>query len=149
MPWLAWISENWFTLLQSLAILSGFAFTCISLRHDKHSRRVANLLQLTAHHRDIWERLFDRPELRRVLEPNPDLTSTPVTDDEALFVRLLILHLNSTHRAIRDGLVDPPEHLGNDIRGFFCFPVARAVWNAVRHLQDQAFVEFVESYFPR
>lgn len=143
-----WATDNWFTLLQTLAILSSFAFTCITLRRDEKSRRISNLMLLTANHRDIWKEIFDRPELRRVLATNPHLDTKPVTDDETLFVKILILHLNSAHHAITSGLIIAPEGVGADIRIFFAHPIARLVWDEIRDLQDRAFVEFVESHFP-
>ena len=53
MTWVAWLNDNWFTGLQSLAILSGFIFTCVTLRREDRSRRVSNLLLLTANHREL------------------------------------------------------------------------------------------------
>lgn len=149
MPWFAWAAQNWFTLLQTLGILSGFTFTCVTLRRDEKSRRFANLMQLTAHHRNIWEHAFDRPKLRRVLSPNPDIVNQPVTEDETLFVRLLILHLNTAYHAIKSGLMAEPEGLGADIRSFFVHPLARHIWDENRGLQDRAFVDFVESRFEK
>lgn len=143
----SWATDNWFTLLQTLAILSSFAFTCVALRRDEKSRRISNLMLLTANHRDIWKHVFDRPKLRRVLATNPNLDTKPVTDDEALFVKMLILHLNSAHHAITSGLIITPEGLGADIRTFLAHPIARLVWDEIRDLQDRAFVEFVERHF--
>ncbi len=146
MTWLQWLREDWFTALQTLAILSGFLFTCITLRRDQRSRRVANLLLLTANHRDVWNRLFSHPELRRILSPHADLATKPVTDDETLFVSFLVLHLNSAFQAIKSGLLEAPEGLAADIRTFFAHPIPRAVWASLRPLQDRAFVAFVEKH---
>jgi len=145
--WFHWLVDNWFTALQSLAILSGFAFTCITLRRDERSRWVSNLFELTAHHRDVWTQIFTKPELRRVLSSNPDLVRQPVTENETLFVSFLVLHLNSTHQAIKQRLIELPEGLGADICMFFAHPIPRSVWNELRKFQDKDFVIFVESHF--
>ncbi|MEO6245223.1 MAG: DUF6082 family protein [Opitutaceae bacterium] len=144
-----WFTENWFTGLQTLAIFASFAFTAISLRRDDHSRRVANLFKLTAGHRELWALTLREPALRRVLSANVNLALEPVTEDETLFVTFLLLHLNTAHHAIRDGLIDQPEGLGADIRTFFANPIPRFVWRKLRPLQDAAFIVFVETHFDR
>src|SRR5690349_888282 len=88
---------DWFTLLQSLAIVLGLLFNAHALWADTRSRRIANLFLLTSNHRELWERLFDSPELSRVQSLAADLKTEPVTAPEALFARLLILHLNSAY----------------------------------------------------
>lgn len=145
MTWLTWLDENWFSALQTLAILSGLFFTCITLKRDERSRRVANLLLLTANHRDVWNHLFTYPKLRRILAAHADLSKAPVTEDEALFVNFLVLHLNSAFQAIKNGLMDAPEGLATDIRTFLTYPIPRAVWDGLRRFQDASFVAFVES----
>ena len=147
MTWLPWLQENWYDTLQTLALLASFAFTAISLRRDERSRRVENLFRLTAFHREIWSRLDTQPELNRVLTANPDLSLDPVTDAENRFVGFLVLHLNTSHQAIKNGLMEAPEGLGADIRAFFAYPVPRAAWENLRHLQDARFVAFVERHF--
>src|SRR5687768_7228563 len=100
MTWQQWASENWFTALQSLAIVSGLLFNCVTLRRDQRTRSVENLFRLTANHREVWSQLFVRPALRRVFSEDVDLARETVTADETLFVRFLVLHLNSAHQAI-------------------------------------------------
>src|SRR5258708_5149420 len=103
MGFLHWFGQNWFVLLQSLGIVGGLLFTAVSLRIDTKVRRVGNLISVTHEHRDIWTQLYQRPELWRVLEQNVDLRKEPLTNEEELFVNLLILHLVSVHEAIKNG----------------------------------------------
>jgi hypothetical protein len=145
MTWLDWVGDNWFNGLQSLAILSGFVFTCVTLRRDDRSRRGSTLLHLTAHHRDLWAKVLDHPNLRRILQADADLEREPVTYQEALFVRFLILHLNSAFQAMQKGVLDPPEGLREDIRTFLALPIPQAVWEKLKVFQDAAFVRFVEA----
>jgi hypothetical protein len=109
-------------------------------------RGVENLFRLNANHRDLWSQTFKQPELRRVLNPNPNLSVNSVTQDEAQFVGLLILHLNTAHYDIKRGLMDIPEGLTADIKVFFSNPIPREVWLQMRPLQDSGFVAFVESH---
>lgn len=114
MSWLQWLAENWFTGLQTVAIVSGFIFTCVTLRRDMLSRRISSLFQITSNHRDVWEKALNQPKLQRVLSASADLARKPVTSDETIFVGFLILHLHSAHQAIRNGLMDAPEGLATD-----------------------------------
>ena len=144
MNWLHWLGENWFTGLQTVAIVSGLVFTCITLRRDSHSRRISSLFQITANHREVWEKLLTQPKLHRVLSLKPDIDREPVTVDETIFVEFLILHLNSAHQAMRNGVMDAPEGLSTDIRTLFSLPIPRAVWEDKRRFQDGEFIAFVE-----
>jgi hypothetical protein len=149
MTWLSWLQEHWFDTLQTLALLAGFAFTAVTLRRDERSRRVQNLFRLTAGHRELWAQLGHDPALCRILAPAPNLALEPVTEAETRFVGLLMLHLNTAHHAIRNGVMDAPDGLGADVRDFFTHPLPRAVWEKLRPLQDASFVAFVESHLDK
>jgi hypothetical protein len=142
-----WIGQNWLALIQTGALAGGLLFTGIAVLLDARARRVGNLIQLTQQHRELWERLFIQPELARVLNPTPDLTRFPVTAEEEMFVIFLILHLSNTYYAIRSGFLQKIRGLRKDIERFFSLPIPRAVWEKVKELQDETFVQFVEGTF--
>ncbi len=145
MEFLQWTEHNWFSLLESAGIIGGLLFTAFSLRTDAQARRIGNLIAITQHHQDIWTRLYTRPELTRVLNMAVNLESAPVTDEEELFVNLLILHLNSAYHAMKIGMFVKPEGLQRDIQTFFSLPIPRYVWERAKPLQDGDFVGYVES----
>jgi len=140
-----WLGQNWFILLQSVGIVGSLLFTAAALREDTKTRRVANLITITGHHREIWAQLFRRPELARVLDPHADVQRKPVRVEESLFINLLILHLRSVFHAIKQGLYLKPEGLGKDIAWFFSLPIPKTVWAKSKALQDEAFVAFLEA----
>jgi hypothetical protein len=140
-----WFSENWFILLQSLAIIAGLLFTAFSFRLDAKTRRVSNLLEITKQHREIWTELYQRPELARISQKDVDLKIKPLTPEEELFIGFLILHLNSSYHAIKDGVFTKPEGLRKDIQQFFARPMAKMVWEKMKPFQDEDFVRFVEA----
>ena len=144
-----WIGENWFVLLQSLAIIASLLFTGISLRRDVKGRRIANLIDLTAGHRDIWAQFDRRPALARVLNPKADLTGKAVTDSERIFVTLIILHLSSVYHALENALSVTPEGLREDVKSLFSLPIPKAVWEKIKNLQDREFVKFVDGCLSR
>jgi hypothetical protein len=141
----AWISQNWFNLFSAIGIIAGLWFTAFSLRSETKTRRVANLLTITANHREIWNKYLNNPELKRVLNPTADPLKRPVTDAEDLFVNMVILHTNSVYYAMSDQLVVEYEGLRRDIAQFFSLPIPKAVWNNTKLLQNQDFAAFIES----
>ena len=145
MVFLQWLSQNWFTLLQSAGIIGSLLFTGITLRDDLRSRRIENLIAITEGHREIWAYLYSRPELSRVLDTTVDLRRVPVTDEEELFVNLLILHLSSAYQAMKSGMFVKPEGLRRDIESFFALPIPRLVWSKAKIFQDEEFVSFMET----
>jgi hypothetical protein len=147
MGFFGWIGQNWFALLQTGGVIGALAFTGCTLLLDARNRRVGNLIQLTQEHRRLWERITGRPELVRILDPDTDLSRTPLTADEEMFVIFLILHLNCTWYAIKSGFYPRPEGLRKDVRLLFSRPIPRTVWEKVKELQDRKFVAFVESCF--
>jgi hypothetical protein len=144
MGFLQCFSENWFTFLNVIGIVGGLLFNGFSLRSEAETRRVANLLAITANHRDTWKIILENPELKRVLAPALDLKSRPVTEEERLFVTLVIQHCHSAFQATRKHLVINVEGFHRDVWGFFTFPIPAAVWNKIKAQQNDEFVAFVE-----
>lgn len=142
-----WIGQNWLALIQTGALAGGLLFTGIAVLLDARARRVGNLIQLTQQHRDLWERLYMQPELARILDPGANPTKLPVTAQEETFVIFLILHLSNTYYAMRAGFFQKLRGLRKDIERFFSLPIPRAVWEKVKDLQEEAFVQFVEDSF--
>lgn len=140
----AWLGDNWFVFLQSAGIIGSLLFTGISLRVDTKVRRVNNRFVITEQHRTIWTQFYRRPELARIVDTTANITETAVTEDEELFVTLVILHLTSAYYAMKDGMFPKPEGLRKDIAAFFALPIPRAVWEKAKSLQDREFVKFVE-----
>lgn len=145
MEFTSWLSLHWFTLLQSIGIVGGLLFTGISLRIDTKVRRVGTLMTITQQHRELWTQLYRRPELSRILDAAADVERCPVSAEEELLVNLLVLHLNSAYRAMKQGMFVRPEGLQTDIAWFFSLPIPRAVWERLKSLQDEDFVRFTEA----
>jgi|ERR1051325_5134739 hypothetical protein len=146
---LHWFEQNGSVLLQNVGIIGGLIFTALSLRIDASVRRVSNLMTLTHYHRDIWTRLYTRPELSRVLKEKPNLERFPINHAEELFVTLLILHLNTAYEAMKHRMFVQPEGLRRDIISFFSLPIPKTVWENNKQLQNKDFVRFVESCLRR
>ena len=140
-----WILQNWFNLLSAVGIIGGLWFTAFSLRSDTKTRRVANLLTITANHREVWKAFLNTKGLARVRDAGADTTKQPVTDAERVFVTFVILHMSSVYYAMSDQLVIKLEGLRRDIAQFFALPIPAEVWEKLKVLQNDDFVAFVES----
>ena len=139
-----WVAEHWFDLLSAVGIIGGLLFTAVSLRSETKTRRIENLLTLTENHRELWSRLFEDHNLDRVMDAAPDLSKRPLSREESIFVNLVIQHLNGAYEALKTGLTIKPEGLREDVGEFFLLPIPRMIWERIKGLQNDDFVEFVE-----
>jgi len=142
-----WISQNWFDLFSSVGITGGLWFTAVSLHSETKTRRIANLLTITANYRDVWKEFFRSPELARVIDPLADVARQPVTPSEEFFVNMVISHTSSVYEALKDELMTKQEGLRRDVGSFFSLPVPKAVWTKSKLLQNRDFTAFIESSF--
>lgn len=99
---------------------------------------------MTEQQRDIWKQLYEHPELTRVLDAKANLKARPLSGDEALFVRFLILYLGTLYRAIKSDELLRPDGLERDVRNFFVLPIPREVWKDSKKFQDVDFVAFID-----
>ena len=132
-------------LFSSAGIIGGLWFTAVSLHSETKTRRIANLLTLTANYREIWKEFFRSPELARVIEPSANVAKKPVTPAEEFFVHMIISHTSSVYEALKDELLTKQEGLRRDVRSFFSLPVPKAVWIKTKLLQNHDFAAFIES----
>jgi hypothetical protein len=139
-----WILQNWFNLFSAIGIIAGLWFTAFSLRSETKTRRIANLLTITANHREIWKEFLNNPKLARVRDAAADTAKQPVTDAERVFVNLVIQHINSVYYAMSDQLVVKYEGLARDIAQFLSLPIPKAVWEKTKQFQNDALVRFIE-----
>ena len=109
-----WLANNSFNLLSAIGILGSLWFTSVSLRSETKTRRVANLLTITANHREVWKVFLTDKELARVRDILADTTKQPVTDAERVFVTFVIVHMSSVFYAMSDQLVVKVEGMRRD-----------------------------------
>ena len=125
--------------------MGSFWIGIVALRSEAKTRRVANLLSITANHREVWREFFGKPEVARVIEPSADLSKQPVTPAEEFFVNMIISHTSSVYEALKDELLIKQENLRRDVKSFFSLLVPKAVWHRTKLLQNQDFAAFIDS----
>ena len=139
-----WFLQNWFNLFSAIGIIAGLWFTAFSLRSETKTRRIANLLTITANHREIWKEFLTNPKLARIRDASTDLEKQPVTDAERVFVTMIILHISSVYYAMKDELVVKLEGLRRDVAQFLSLPIPKAIWERMKVFQNEALVRFIE-----
>jgi hypothetical protein len=140
-----WLAEHWFDLAQTVGILGGLLFTAHAIRRDEKARTITNTIAVNEQYSRIWHEFYERPELARILNPDVDLNKQPVSSNEALFVKTLLLHLDVVRRTMEAGIFVKIQGLQKDIRDFFALPIPKAIWEKIKPFQDRDFVMFVES----
>jgi hypothetical protein len=143
-----YLTANWFSLAQSIGIIATLLLTLTMLRRQMHQTRVANALLVTQHHREIWTLSIQNPCLRRVFDPEADILTTPITEEERTFVYLILLHMSATLKAVQAQAIYPIEGMERDLIDVMSHPIPYSVWLEVRQYHDRAFVEFVSSHVP-
>jgi hypothetical protein len=144
MGWVGFLEDNWFALAQSLGIIGGLAYNALSLRKDVQARRTADQILLTEQHRELWSEVHRRPELMRLLDPEADPDSQPLTPVEEHYLRLVFVHFHTGWLLAREHSLLSLEVLARDIGDFFRLPLPKAGWRRARSAMDPAFVRFVE-----
>lgn len=139
-----WIGEHWFDLVQSVGIVASLLFSAYTTHKDERARRIGNVIAVNEEYQHIWRELYSQPKLARVLKQNVDLSKEPVSEEEWLFVKMLILHLDTVRRAMKARMFVKIEGLREDVRELFTLPIPKAVWKKIMPFQDQDFVAFVE-----
>jgi hypothetical protein len=140
-----WLADNSFNLLSAVGVIGSLWFTATSLRSETKTRRVANLLSITANHRELWKVYLSNKDFARVRDASANTIEQPVTEAERIFVGMMIQHLNTAYHAMNDQLVVKMEGMRRDIAQFFSLPIPREVWDKIKVLQNDDFVAFVEA----
>lgn len=145
---MAWLSANWFNLVQTIAILAGLIFSGLALRQNAAATRVSTQLAVATNHRELWQNVIDKPALARIFESSP--TPGMPTHDERWFLTLVINHANIAFLALsKSADEDQRKALEDDYRLILGTPLARQVWDEVKNFQDAGFREFVEAALRR
>jgi nitrate reductase gamma subunit len=140
-----WWWSHWHEVLETVGIVGGLLFTGVTLRRDLQARKIAEYLTQASQHRRLWSQLHRRPSLRRVLEPDRDLTLEPLQVEERRFLELVFTHFHTGWLIVRSGhSLVPMGVLAADAGHLFGLPAPAAVWNEVRGIHQAAFVAFVE-----
>ena len=141
----AWAIQHIFELFSAIGIIGGLWFSAFSRRSEAKTRRIANLISITANHREVWKVFLNDKQHARVLDPLADVGKQPITEAERAFTVMLILHINSMYFASKDELVIQLEGWRRDIAEFLALPIPGEVWNKIKVLQNEDFVAFVDS----
>jgi hypothetical protein len=142
---LHWSAERWFDVIQTVGIIGGLLLTAHEVRKNQKARTIANTIAVNRQYSRIWHEFYERPELARILQKDTNLSKQPVSNDESLFIKTLLLHLDVVRRAMKAGVFVKIQGLQNDVRDFFTLPIPKLVWEKMKPFQDDDFVAFIEN----
>lgn len=142
---MAFLGEKWFDLLQTFGILSGFLLTYLTLRSDMRGRKVTNLLELTALHRDLWKFYLEQPEIKRIFERQVDPQELNATALERRFLNFWFLHMACYFEVHRSGEIVNLEGARQDMKNSLQYPIVSKFWEENKYLYNSDFVAFIDA----
>lgn len=153
---LAWVDSNWFSILQSIGIVGGLIFTGKTIRDAARTqrdateeRKVSNILEFDARHQNIWSDLYQREDLRRILEEQNDFLKGVVTPVEFQYLRQKVVQFQVGWELAKISKPEEIDAVVRDAAKFFSRPLSRRVWNKVKGLGNPKFVELVDEAMMR
>lgn len=139
-----WFSANWFSVVQTIALLGTLLVTLITLCKNIKQTKVNTYLQITNAHRDLWSNIYPSKKLERVFTKKPDLIKKPITEDEKTFANLVFLHMAVCVRAIKDNVMFNITGVRADLLDILSYPIPQQVYEENKKFYDELFIAFVE-----
>lgn len=139
-----WGWKTWFDLVQTTAILFTIISGVYALREDKRSRKLGNVISLTANHRELWSLMIQCPKLTRIFSSKVDVVKHPPTSMEEAFVTAVILQTRTVLTARELKLEMGDENLEADVGDFFQNKVPFAIWQRIREYQGEKLIRFID-----
>lgn len=140
----SWVEVNWFNLIQTAGIVASLWFTAAGLIREAKAKEIENLLTIAEHHRDLWAKAYERPELARIFQVDADVASKSLTVAEAEFLNLVLVQYQITWFVAKAGGLVTEKELATDVNDFFALPLPRAVWERTKTSRNSKFVRFIE-----
>jgi len=127
--------------VSSIALFLNFYSTIRNIR----SQKISNYQELIKSHREIWKLTLDDSNVYdRLFDFKVDLSSNPVTYKEALFIRLLFLHMSVAYNFAKYNQMLQIEKLEMDFSEILLSPLPRYIWAENRGYYNKDFVQFLE-----
>jgi hypothetical protein len=141
---LSWVNSNWSSVVGAVGIIGSLLFTAGYFQDDSKNRLVSNLLAIEERHRALWSEAQKRQDLKRIFSDRADVLAEPVSTEEDLFLRRVILHFETGWRLEKVLNRGELNLLAKDTAEFFRLPLPRAVWEKKKQFRNPRFVRFVE-----
>jgi hypothetical protein len=140
----SWIQGHWSSLVGAVGIIGSLLFTAAHFREDCKNRLVTNLLAIEGRHREFWSVAQQRKDLKRIFSHESDALEQPLTSEEDIFMRRVILHFETGWRLEKVLNRGEMSLLHRDAHDFFALPLPRATWEKYKKFNNREFVRFME-----
>lgn len=141
-------SGHWFTVVQTVGIVSSFLFTAYQIQRSRRSSVAANEIRLIELHRDLWKMTIEKPDLMRPFDHALHGSGLTLSVAERRFVNLLFLHISGAYRLNETGDVKRTGDFRADMKELLVLPAIRKFWEENKRLYDPRFTAFVDSCVP-
>lgn len=143
MGFLSWIDGN-FNIIQTVGIIGSLWMGIAAAHREAKAREIENLLTISEHHRELWERASERADLQRALRSDADAVEKPLTVKEEEFLNMVVVHYETGWKLAKSGGITTLGELARDVHGFFSLPLPRAVWEKTKEFRNPKFAKFVD-----
>lgn len=140
----SWAEENWFNLIQTFGIMGSLWLASSAAHREAKAREVENLLTIADHHRELWEKASENPDLERVFQTDADTVAKRLTTVEEEFLNLVTVHFLTGWRIAKTGGITTLKEIQSDVRAVFSLPLPHAFWEKTKGFRNPEFVRFVE-----
>ena len=140
----SWAGENWFNVVQTAGIVGGLLMTSAAAHREAKAREIENLLTITEQHRNLWGQIQYRADLLRILQPDANVLTKPITVPEEIFLNEVIVHFQTGWQLSKSGAMISLRDLELDARHFFSLPLPHTVWEKTKNSRNRQFVRFIE-----
>jgi hypothetical protein len=140
----SWVQGNWSSFVGAVGIIGSLLFTAAYFREDCRNRLVTNLMAIEDRHRQFWSLAQQRKDLKRIFSHETGALEKPLTNEEDIFMRRVILHFETGWRLEKVLNRGEMSLLFRDVRDFFALPLPRAAWEKYKKFNNREFVRFME-----
>lgn len=85
-----WFFNNGLVIVQSTGIIVSLLFVALAFHRNTKANQLLVLQQITQSHRDLWINCYTSTSHLRVMDPNADPQSQPLSEEERRFIISLI-----------------------------------------------------------
>jgi len=139
------MKAEWFTFLQSGAIITSFLFAAWAALREIRSRRLSNYLQLTAYHRDLWQLTFEHPTILDVFSHETNLQVKELDPFQRRFLNFLFLHISCSFELQLSNSLIRIEQLEYDVADVMSYPTIKNFWEENKRFYNNNYIMFVEN----
>jgi hypothetical protein len=136
-----WLAANWFSLLQTVSIVTGIAVVAIQQRQGRRQRESDSLVKLYDINRELACFAIAHPPLLKVLEDE----NIPNHLAQKRYLQMWLNQLSLSHSFLKNSVVQPElqEELRRNLADFMTMENMRGHWQCYGSFYPTSFQKYV------